>query len=37
MKTPNLDQALKGLSKPGSGTKKKVIDLSKKGSMKLKG
>lgn len=33
----NLDTALKGLSKPGSGKKKKVIDLSGKGKLTPKG
>ena len=39
VKTPNLDQALKGLAKPGSGSqsKKKIVDLSKKGTLKAKG
>jgi hypothetical protein len=34
---PTLDKALKGLSKPGSGKTKKVVDLSKKGNLKVKG
>jgi hypothetical protein len=32
-----LDKALKGLTKPGTGTKKKVVDLSGKGKLKAKG
>jgi hypothetical protein len=34
---PNLENALKGLSKPGSGMKKKVVDMSGKGKIKAKG
>lgn len=33
----NLDQALKGLSKPGMGKKKKVVDLSGKNKLNSKG
>jgi hypothetical protein len=33
----NLDMALKGLAKPGSGKKKKVVDLRGKGKLTPKG
>jgi hypothetical protein len=33
-KKHNLDHALRGLSQPGSGKKKKVVDLSGKGKLK---
>lgn len=37
MKPPTLDKALHGLSKPGTGKPKKVIDLSGRGKIKAKG
>jgi hypothetical protein len=36
-KKHNLDNALKGLSKSGTGTKKKIIDMSKQGKLTPKG